>query len=340
MKFLAGYIVAGCAFLGIALGGVWYALTPAVAFGLIPLLDFLIRQPTPKNGQLTKSQKRWMDAKLFAWVPVQLALIIFGLYQTHGLQGGWAVVLCAITVGIATGAIGITIAHELMHRSGRFERAMAEVLMTSVTYSHFQVEHVLGHHLHVGTRPDPATARHGESLFMFLPRALVTALTSAWSLETSRVQKRGEARTLKDRRLRYALTTVAIYAMLGVLGWQALLFFALQSLTAVILLESVNYIEHYGLVRMPLSTGRIEVVRPKHSWNASNPVSSALLFNLPRHSDHHAYAFKKYYELDDRQDAPQLPTGYAAMILLAWVPPIFFRVMNPRVKQANTEVAE
>jgi alkane 1-monooxygenase len=222
-----------------------------------------------------------------------------------------------------------------MHRRRPLDRALAEVLMTSVSYAHFCVEHVHGHHRHVATRRDPATSRRGETVFAFVVRSITGGALSAWRLEGERAARANvPAWTLRDRRVRVPLLTVLAY---GVVGWAfgaagAALFLA-QGLVAVVLLEMVNYLEHYGLTRRELEPGRYERVGPEHSWNSSHLVSNAYLFNLGRHSDHHALASRPYEMLRHRgeDEAPQLPSGYAAMLMVALVPPLWFRVMDPRV---------
>jgi len=237
-----------------------------------------------------------------------------------------------ISTGMATGVIGITFAHELIHRPGTWERALGEVLLASVSYSHFAIEHVYGHHRYVGTRRDPATSRFGETLYRFLPRTLTGSVKSAWELERARLLKRRRSMwSRRNRFLRYGLTQVVIYAGLALwLGRAAVIVFAGQALVAVMLLETINYIEHYGLERSELSPGRYEPVLARHSWNSSHRVSNWLLINLARHTDHHLVASKRYQLLGHLEDAPQLPAGYGTMIMVAMVPPLWHRLMDPR----------
>jgi alkane 1-monooxygenase len=224
-----------------------------------------------------------------------------------------------------------------MHRKTKLHRAGAEILMTSVSYTHFCVEHVLGHHRKVATAEDPATSRFGESFYRFYPRTLIGSLVSAWRLEGERCRKRGiSAWSLRNRRTRYALVLAAVYAGVGLaFGPLGLGLFIAQGVVAFSLLEAINYIEHYGLTRRRLASGRFERVRPEHSWNSAHRVSNWYLFNLARHSDHHYLASREYDRLRHHGSAPQLPSGYAAMVLAALVPPLWFRIMNPRVEAWN-----
>jgi alkane 1-monooxygenase len=220
-----------------------------------------------------------------------------------------------------------------MHRSKALHRGLGEALMTSVFYAHFCVEHVLGHHKHVATPKDPATSRRGEWLYAFWIRSIVQSIPSAWRLEARRTEKQGIGWSLRDRRLRMALSQVALAGgLLWLFGWTGFAFYAGQALFAVLLLETVDYIEHYGLMREEISPGRYERVQPHHSWNSSHVVSSAHLFQLPRHSDHHANASRPYHRLRTLPgEAPLLPAGYPAMMLTALVPPLFFRWVDPLV---------
>ena len=258
------------------------------------------------------------------------------LHITQNALSTFEIVGLTISVGMMAGGGGINIAHEMMHRKNLAHRALAEVLMTSVSYTHFCVEHVLGHHKHVGTPKDPATSRKNENLYAFLPRTLFGGLLSAWRLETERVSNRQISWTLKDRRVRYSVFYVAVLAAI-ILNFGALgtLFFIGQSATAILLLEVINYVEHYGLSRQQLENGRYERVLPKHSWNSAHRLTNALLVHLPRHADHHYMASRHYQDLRHIDDSPQLPTGYAAMVLLALVPPLWRVVMNPKVDEWN-----
>lgn len=319
-------------------------VVPALIFVVIPLLDALlgneVRMAEPE--QAATSARSWRyDLWLWAWVPLQLAAVVAAIARVPAAFAagelsapGLASVIVAF--GLATG-IGINVAHELMHRRGRLERALAEVLMTTTTYTHFCVEHVLGHHKHVATPVDPASSRLGESLYVYLPRTLLGGVRSAWRLEG---QRRKNARipwwSLKNRQLRYPLVLAAVYVGIAVVtGPVGVLFFAGQGLMAMLLLETINYIEHYGLARRELSPGRYERCLPWHSWNASQRLTNWFLLHLQRHADHHHIASRPYYALRHVDESPQLPFGYATMVLLALVPPLWRRVMDERAVAWN-----
>ena len=288
----------------------------------------LARSPAPSRPG---SPLPWL---LRAYVPLQLALIAAGLHAAW--SASWPTVFgIAFAVGFVTGAYGITFAHELGHGRSRADRALAWVLMGSVAYPQFMVEHYRGHHVRAATWEDPATARLGESLWRFLPRTLAGSLAGAWRLEAAQLARLRRGWWTSP----FALWTAADLAFAGLLAgaqlWKPLAFWLLQSAFAVLLLETVNYIEHYGLQRRAGADGRPEPFAAGHAWNADHLISNSLLANLQRHSDHHLHAWKPFPELDALPQAPQLPTGYAGAILLAAVPPLWFHLMHPRLQAAG-----
>ena len=316
--------------IAIALGGAWVFVPPAVLFGIVPAIDQLL----PPNHTNTPGAPalRWLP---MLFVPVHLGVQAWALWAIS--TGAWTpveTIALAVAMGFS-GALAINVAHELMHRPGGAEQTLAAALMTSVSYTHFCVEHVQGHHKHVATARDPASSRAGESLYAYLPRTLVGSLRSAWAIEAAR-----SGPGPRNRLVRYA----AVYALLvaGILTWLGplgLALFLVQSVVAILFLETVNYVEHYGLVRAEIAPGRPERVKPYHSWNSSHRVSNWLLLNLARHSDHHAFAARPFMELRHHDDAPQLPGSYSAMLMLATLPPLWFRVMDPRLEAATRRAA-
>lgn len=341
IPYALAYFYPLCTVLGFMGGDIWTFSGVFFLFVMTPIMDELSgsKEENP-SGEVEEGNKRNLafDFWLWLWVPVQLAIMIFGGYKV-AFEALTTVEFIGVSLstGIVTGGIGITIAHELMHRQGSFERALAEILMTLVSYSHFCVEHVYGHHRNVATPEDPATSRFGESVYQFLPRTLFGTLKSAWTLEKARCQRSDiHFLSLRNRRFRYLITLGTIYGLLAALTTPLVLaYFAIQSAVAVLLLEVINYVEHYGLQRKMLESGRYERVLPKHSWNSTHRLTSFYLFNLPRHADHHYLASRPYYNLRHMEDSPQLPAGYATMLLLALFPPVWKKVMDPRVKAWN-----
>jgi alkane 1-monooxygenase len=244
-----------------------------------------------------------------------------------------------LSVGIL-GGTGINVAHELVHRKNKWDKALAELLTWSVTYTHFCVEHVYGHHKKVATPNDPATSRFNESIYRFLPRSLFGGVLSFWHIETSLVENRRKPSPwFEDRRIRYPLGLVLGYTMIGVwLGFSAVLLWLVMGLIGSTMLEIVNYVEHYGLERDCRANGRFERVQPHHSWSSTHRITGWLLFGLPRHADHHFLASRPYPILRNHVEAPQLPAGYATMFLLALVPPLWFAVMNPRAEAVRNGI--
>ena len=346
LAFGVSYIVPLLVIWGAQTGGLAQFAVPLFVFGLVPLLDFVLgvylHNPAPADhDSLTGS---W-GFRLMSWlqVPIQYALVLGGAWAiSHQTWALWEQIGFTLSVGICTGALGITLAHELIHKVNRFERLLGQALLLPVCYLHFYLEHLYGHHRRVATPEDPASSRLGESLYAFYGRTLIGSWRSAWGIERQRLHKRGLALwSVHNRMLRYLALSGGLAAALAILwGAPALLFFLGQSVVAFSLLEAVNYVEHYGLSRREVRPGIYEGVNIRHSWNANFLLTNCFLFMLQRHSDHHAHQSRRYPVLRQFDESPQLPTGYAGMLLLALVPPLWFRVMDARVaawQQAHGE---
>ncbi|HEY1992742.1 MAG TPA: alkane 1-monooxygenase, partial [Gammaproteobacteria bacterium] len=233
----------------------------------------------------------------------------------------------------SSGSIGIVIAHELGHHLDRRDRLLSRALLASVCYLHFHVEHNRGHHSQVATPEDAASARYGENLYAFLPRTLAGSWRHAWLLEQERLARSGTGVwSLRNPMLWCVIWPLLLAGALGLaFGAPAVGFFLVQACIAVLLLEAVNYIEHYGLERRLLPDGSREKVSVAHSWNSSQRLSGYFLFNLTRHSHHHIQAQRHYQALAHEDASPQMPAGYAGMLVLAFLPPLWERVMHPRL---------
>lgn len=311
----------------VALGMPW--ITLVITFLLIPLLDAAVGAPGP-GPRSAPAFARWIPR---LQLPLQIVLLVQAVRIAPQLEWGQLVVF-ALAVGTVTGSLGITIAHELGHRSSRLDRFIAKALLVTVCYGHFFVEHVRGHHVRVATPEDPATAPRGMSVYRFIVRSVIGSYLHAWKLEAMRLERKGrrawpENWVLVGTMLSLALAVAAGWAA----GVHGVALFVLQAAWAFVLLEIVNYIEHYGLRRRRLD-GKYEPVREEHSWNADFTVSNWILFNLQLHSDHHAHMERPYEALRTVPGAPQMPAGYPAMVLLALVPPLWFATMDPRVPVA------
>ena len=311
----------------------WHS--PAAAWGLMlgwqVALAAIERVPalrsSPPPVELPGAAYRWI---LRLHVPLQAALLALGvaLASREG-QGLTAALLLGLAVGGVSGAQGISFAHELGHSRSRVDRFLGWALMASVNYSHFMVEHYRGHHRRAATAADPASARLGESLWRFLPRTLAGSWRSAWQLEAEQVRQRGRGWWRSPLAAATLLQAAWLLALWALCGPTALLFWLVQSAYAVFLLETVNYIEHYGLVRRSVD-GRPEPFGMAHAWNADHRLTNCVTANLQRHSDHHMHAWKPYPALAPLP-GPQLPTGYAGCLFLASVPGLWFRTMHPRL---------
>ena len=339
LPFLISFTMVPLVLVAAILGGWWIALPFIWGWVMISVLDRVKGLNTDNLDPATKdSVLLWHKLVTWTWVPTQIAMILFVLWQITlpGHLSTAEAVLVALALGTATGGIGITYAHEMVHQRNRWERWAGELLLASVAYGHFATEHVYGHHIHVATPKDPVSARKGESFFSFFPRAVVGTFVSAWKIDTARLAKR--ALPVWHHTNPFWRYAIGAGLFLGFSWWLAgawgLLLFALQAYQAVYQLEAVNYVEHYGLVRKHLGGGRYEHAKPRHSWNSSHALTNLLLINLQRHSDHHYKPDRRYPLLQtyDEDEAPQLPYGYPAMIVLSFLPPVWFWLMNPRVR--------
>jgi alkane 1-monooxygenase len=335
LPHLLGFVLPIAVVYGVRAGGLWTFLPVGLLLVVIPALDALsgVDRSRPSEDP-ARCRNPWFRLVTWAWVLVQPALLLWTLARAaSGTLSGIELTGLTLSVGMTTGTIGITFAHELVHRADRFERALGEILLATTSYTQFAIEHVYGHHRHVGTPRDPATARFGESLYAFVPRSVIGSTRSAARFEVERLRKRGrQAWHPTNRMFRYALTQVALYVgAYVVFGGTATLVLALQAAIAIALVETINYVEHYGLERRELAPRRYERLMPRHSWDSSHRLSNWMLINLARHADHHMLASKRYHALDPIESAPQLPAGYGSMFLLALAPPLWRRTMDPRV---------
>lgn len=328
------------AFIGAIFGGWTVFLTPVITWYMFSLLDFILGLNTKNADPETPEEDLfWYKAITIAWAPLQF-LTVFGLiWYMNGAEhlATWEKIAVFFGVGVISGTIGINYSHELMHQKNRTERRLGDILLAMVLYSHFRSEHLLVHHRYVGTPRDPVTARMGESFFRFYPRVLRQSLHSSWNAEKAMLARRDlPATDLKNPFWLYwglQLGFLALALLLG--GFGGLALFLVQAGVAIWQLELVNYIEHYGLTRKHLGNGKYEHVHPHHSWNAAHKASNWLLINLQRHSDHHYKPDRRFPVLQNYSDAeaPQLPFGYPVMTMAAMIPPLWRRMMNPRVRK-------
>ncbi|ALT00276.1 hypothetical protein AT746_01950 [Lacimicrobium alkaliphilum] len=317
------------------------ALLPLVfLYALLPLLDYLIgldtRNPDRAEEQQLRHSRLLRLLPVLA-LPVQLVLLFGTLIWLQGRDdlSIQALLLWAISLGVVSGINAINTAHELIHRPGRTERITGGILLSLVCYGGFKIEHIRGHHVNVATPLDNSSARLNQSVYNFVFRALRHNLYQAWLLEKQRLAHQHlPAWHWRNEVLDwYALSLLVACSCYVLAGWTGVLFFLLQSLIAVIELEVINYIEHYGLQRARQANGRYQRPTEMHSWNSSYRLSNLLLLQLQRHADHHANPNRPYPLLRHLDHSPQLPGGYASMMLLALIPPLWRRVIHPRLPQ-------
>jgi alkane 1-monooxygenase len=342
--WLIGLVVPSLAFVAIGLHalsgwGVWLWIGPIVVLVVVPLIDLVagLDRSNPPDDVIERLENdryyRWIT---YLFLPVQYAgfVVAFWMIAAGDLSGVDKIGLAA-TIG-TIGGIGINTAHELGHKKESHERWLSKVALAQSFYGHFYIEHNRGHHVRVATPEDPASSRVGESFYRFWPRTVIGSLKSAWALERRRYARKDQHpfRIGNDVLNAWLMSAVLWGAMVAWLGVGILPYLVVQAVIGFSLLEIVNYMEHYGMLRQKVGTPerrRYERVDPSHSWNSNNIATNVLLYHLQRHSDHHANPTRRYQTLRDFEESPVLPTGYAGMIVLALIPPLWRRVMDRRV---------
>ncbi|MBC6448587.1 fatty acid desaturase [Actinokineospora xionganensis] len=342
--WLIGLVVPSLAFVAIAMHqltdwAVWLWLGPVVILVIVPAIDLIagLDRSNPPDDVIEALEKdkyyRWIT---YAFLPIQYAGFITAFYLISGdTLSVFEKVGLAISIG-CIGGIGINTAHELGHKKESHERWLSKIALAQSFYGHFYIEHNRGHHVRVATPEDPASSRMGENLYQFWPRTVFGSVKSAWHLEKKRYARRDQHpfRLGNDVLNAWLMSAVLWGAMIVAFGVGILPYLLIQAVVGFSLLEVVNYLEHYGMLRQqvgPPDRRRYERVAPSHSWNSNNIATNVLLYHLQRHSDHHANPTRRYQTLRDFEESPVLPTGYAGMIVLAMIPPVWRRVMDPRV---------
>ncbi len=338
LPFYLSYLLIPLVWIAAGLGGWWILLPIAATWYLFSVLDAVLGLNTENaDPETTDAQLNWYKIITAAWVPLQF-VNLFALiwYVSAAPLSGLEKFGIFFGVGVMTGTVGINYSHELMHQKNRIERFLGDLLLAMALYSHFRSEHLLVHHRYVGTPRDPVTARYNEGFHRFYPRVLRESLLSSFAAEKAMLARKGLPwHHLSNPFWRYWGLQLLMLALAFALGSSTgLLLFLVQAGVAVWQLEMVNYVEHYGLTRRHLGEGKYEHVLPRHSWNAAHKASNWLLINLQRHSDHHYKPDRRFPLLQNhsQDDAPQLPYGYPIMTMAAMVPPVWKKVMNPRVR--------
>jgi alkane 1-monooxygenase len=303
---------------------------------MIPLIELFTKGSTANLSKIEEElekENKVYDWMLYGLVPLQFLIMVYFLMQVSNESLPLSYKIGATTAyGMACGILGINAAHELGHRPIKYEQFMSKLLLLSTLYMHFFIEHNRGHHKNVSTDEDPASSRYGETVYAFYVRTILGSYSSAWHIESERLKKKNLAFwSINNEMLVYQLVQLILIVLIGIIfGLNTLLFFIVGAFIGILLLETVNYIEHYGLKRK-MKGDTYERTMPIHSWNSNHPLGRLILLELSRHSDHHYMASRKYQVLRHFDESPQMPTGYPGMLLLSLVPPLWFKVMHQRI---------
>lgn len=339
LKYLAAYSIPLAAILGLYLKGNWAFFTPVFAFVIIPILELLLPVKTEnlKTEEISEKLKNPLfDILLYLNLPLVFGIVGWFLWSITQYDYSTAERIgLTISVGIAVGSNGINVAHELGHRKTQWEKTMAKVLLLPALYQHFYIEHNYGHHLHAATKEDPASARYNQTVYSFWVTSIVRQYANAWRIQVNLLQRENlPFFSLNNDMLLYKLSQLFYLGSIAYfLGIQVVGIALAIGVTSAILLETINYIEHYGLSRNKTKNGRYERVSEIHSWNSNHVMGRVILYELTRHSDHHYKSAKKYQILDYHDVSPQMPFGYPTSMLLSLVPPLWFAIMNSRIPE-------
>jgi len=337
LKYLAALSIPLVALVGISIRGYFSFLTPFFAFVMIPFLELIF--PVDNKNISEEESKNNLKNKLFDWLlyinlPIVYGLLAYALYIVTSINlETYEFIGLLFSVGIVLAVNGINVAHELGHRQNTNERFLGKALLLPALYMHFYIEHNFGHHLHAATKEDPATAGYNQTVYSFWFTSIFRQYISAWNIQKKLLKNNGCAFiSFKNDMVWYTiLQVIYLFAIYYFLGYTAFIFVLLSAIVGFVLLETVNYIEHYGLLRLKTDSGRYERVKEIHSWNSNHIIGRIVLYELTRHSDHHYKTSKKYQILDCHEESPQMPYGYPTSMVLAMFPPLWFRVMNKRV---------
>lgn len=338
-KYLSPLIIYIGAYRSFSVTG-WEIWMPLIwAWMIIPLAELFIK-PIPANmgaaeEEMAKKNKTY-DLLLYLIVMLQYFLLVKFLFAMQNDIMTWQDITGRIWVmGLLCGTFGINVGHELGHRVNKFEQFLAKALLLSSLYMHFFTEHNKGHHKRVATPEDPSSARYGEAVYTFYFRTIIFSYISAWHIANDETRKKGKpVFSVYNEMIQFTLIQLAFVAMIFfIFSWLVLLYFLAAAFIGILLLETVNYIEHYGLQRKEIGEGKYERAMPSHSWNSDHIIGRLMLFELSRHSDHHYMSSRKYQVLRHHDDAPQMPTGYPGMMILSLFPPLWFYIMNRRISK-------
>ncbi len=342
LKYLLAYLTPMFGWLGLYFGGILSFGSIYLGFVIIPILEYFIPyDQESKTQNLKPGWKYFFDILLYLNIPILYYLLLnYYWVLDHRSYSLLEYVGWAFNMGLILGTVGINVAHELGHRKNHYEQLASKLLLLPTGYMHFFVEHNRGHHRNVATYEDPATARFGESFYRFWYRSVIEGYKHAWLLEKQRLLREGlNYASWQNQMVRFTLYQVLyLWAAYILIGWIGVLSCILIAIIGFTFLELINYIEHYGLIRKKLSSGKYEKVNAMHSWNSNHSLGRIFLYELTRHSDHHMVASRKYQELQHRPEGPQLPYGYPHTILISLFPRLWYRHIHPNLFRYRPEL--
>ena len=337
LKYLMSYSIALLAFIGISIGGFYNYLAVIFTFIFIPLLEILVKKSDEKYSEEEKKNRLldpFFDLLLYLNIPIVFGIFFFSIDKLAFTSSLSDIVGIILSASIVMATNGINVGHELGHRKSIIARTCSKILYLPSQYMHFYIEHNFGHHINVATPEDPATARYKQTLYSFWITSVIRTYISAWKIQLRilRVSKKSFL-SIKNDMIFYTLFQILFLLFIYYnFGLYLTILSLVMSVVSFLFLETINYVEHYGLLRRKELSGRYERVKPHHSWNSNHTIGRIVLYELTRHSDHHFKSSKKYQVLESLEDCPHLPYGYPTSILLSLIPPVWFRIMNPLVK--------
>ena len=337
LKYLMSYSIALMAFIGISLGGFYNYLAVVFTFIFIPILETIVKK---SDEEYTEEEKKsrlldpFFDLLLYLNIPIVFGIFFFSLDKLSFTSSVSDIIGIILSASIVMATNGINVGHELGHRKSIIARTCSKLLYLPCQYMHFYIEHNFGHHINVATPEDPATARYKQTLYSFWITSVVRTYVSAWEIQLKllKISKRNFFSIKNDMVFYTLFQTIFLAFVYYNFGLYLTLLSILMSVISFLFLETINYVEHYGLLRKKEPSGRYERVKPHHSWNSNHTIGRIVLYELTRHGDHHFKSSKKYQVLESLEDCPHLPYGYPTSILLSFIPPLWFSIMNPLVK--------
>ena len=337
LKYLMSYSIALFAFIGISLGGFYNYLAVVFTFVFIPVLEIIVKKSDEKYTDEEKKNRNldpFFDLLLYLNIPIVFGIFFFSLEKLALASSVYDIIGIILSASIVMATNGINVGHELGHRKSLIARTCSKLLYLPCQYMHFYIEHNFGHHINVATPEDPATARYKQTVYSFWITSVIRTYVSAWEIQLKllKVSKRSFF-SFKNDMVFYTLFQLSFLVFIYYnFGLYLTLLSIVMSIVSFLFLETINYVEHYGLLRKKEPSGRYERVKPHHSWNSNHTIGRIVLYELTRHSDHHFKSSKKYQVLESLDECPHLPHGYPTSILISLIPPLWFSIMNPLVR--------